>query len=144
MPAVDLTGWPIWLVAALLILNLFRDQIGSFIPVALRDHFRSRERQRTIEFEALTEQQRDEREARQRSEAEALHSLLQLNEKLVQHLMQMSNGRADSLAQSLTSVNHKLARLEDMMTFVVKDWSKLSEILDDIDQELEELKSRVK
>lgn len=144
MPDVDLTGWPVWLVAALLILNLFRDHIGAFIPQAIRDHFRSRERQRTIEFEARRERVRDEQEARQRSEAEALHSLLQLNERLIGHLIQMSNGRFDGLTQSLTQINHKLGRLEDMMTFVVKDWSKLSEILDDIDQELETLKSKLK
>lgn len=42
LEAIDLTRWPVWLVFALLVANLFKEQIGSFVPMAVRDFFRHR------------------------------------------------------------------------------------------------------
>ncbi len=42
MPSVDFSQWPMWLLAVLIVVNLFKEQIGTVIPSAVRDFFKSR------------------------------------------------------------------------------------------------------
>lgn len=44
MPQINFDAWPTWLIFILLALNLFREQISSFVPTAIRDHFSHRAR----------------------------------------------------------------------------------------------------
>lgn len=39
MPGIDATTLPIWLAVVLFLINLFREQLGAFVPQAIRDHF---------------------------------------------------------------------------------------------------------
>lgn len=68
MPLDLIKEWPIWLVAALLLVNLFKDQIGAFVPTAVREHFSSQARR-----------QADEREHAQEIEEVKLNAALQTN-----------------------------------------------------------------
>lgn len=42
MPGLDISTWPTWIIAILLVINLFKEQIAAFIPTAISDHFRFR------------------------------------------------------------------------------------------------------
>lgn len=42
LTALNITSWPIWLVAVLVIINIFKQPLIGFLPGAIREHFRWR------------------------------------------------------------------------------------------------------
>jgi type I restriction-modification system DNA methylase subunit len=117
--------------------------------------------------------QEDDREFHQQSESGAFQQVLALNEKLIDNQINLSNGRFDRLAQrtdegfkeivrtiaegdkaqaeqlgklteALNRINSLLTELKGQMGVVSRDWSRWSEIVADIDQEMNTIKELIK
>lgn len=71
--SIDMSQWPTWLLVTLLIINLFREQIGAFIPQALREHFTFRAKRKA-----------DKEEHQQQTEDTLLQSKLKAEDELLQ------------------------------------------------------------
>lgn len=125
VPSVDFSQWPVWLLAILIVVNLFKEQIGTVIPSAVRDIFKSRvdrqEHSQQIEETLLnsrlqadaTEQLR--KSWREEQFAEMLH---QKDSYLYEYLDKKVDKLADAQDRTndlLTTIHIALSKLADEM-----------------------------
>lgn len=94
------------------------------------------------------ERSADQDEHLQQSQSDSLKQVISLNEKLIENLISMSNGRFTRLNDNLVAVNERqgqlgnlLAEIKSQQQIVVIDWSRINEIVGDIDIEMHEIKS---
>lgn len=94
------------------------------------------------------ERSADQDEHLQQSQSDSLKQVISLNEKLIENLISMSNGRFTRLNDNLVAVNERqgqlgnlLAEIKSQQQIVVIDWSRIHEIVGDIDIEMHEIKS---
>lgn len=148
------------------VINLIILGIGTGIPVVynwLTDKYipsRQRERETGQAFD-------------QKTKSEAFNQVLDINKQLIEHVIGLSNGRFDNLAQrmderlagitraidesdktqatemgklteALNRVTGIMTELKGSMGVVNRDWSRWSEIVSDIDQEMNTIKELIK
>ena len=107
----------------------------SYIPARLKE----RER-RELAADAASA---DERDFLQETQGDALKTVLSVNDKLINHLLSLSNGKFDEMLRVQTTLNRRMERLEDMMRITTQDWSNIDEILSDIDVTMQNINSRL-
>lgn len=89
------------------------------------------------------ESKRDEQEHRERAQSSALEAVLGVNTKLIEHLIEQGNGRSAQMIEKLTMMANSLIRMEGMISAVNRDWSRVDEVVGDIDIGLNRLDSMV-
>lgn len=106
---------------------------------------REHERQMAeLAAKSQTEQKKDEQEHLQKSQGDALQALLGITTELIKNLIEQSNGRATRQTEALTQMSSSMIKMESIVGVTGRDWSKMNEILSDIDIELHEIKTAVK
>lgn len=97
------------------------------------------ERRRFLESASQTKEA-DQREHLQRTQSDALQQVLQLNTDMAKYLMEMSNGRMAKLVEAQGQLVGLLTKMEANTQVVTREWSRIEEVLADIDLELREIK----
>jgi len=85
----------------------------------------------------------DHREFTERTQGGALEQVLSLNEKLIDRLLIRVQDANTAQMERLDRMIGLLTRVEGAIGIMVRDWSRIDEILSDIDLELHEIKGVV-
>lgn len=84
--------------------------------------------------------QKEQQHHVQTSQSSALEAVLGVNTKLIEHLIEQGNGRSTEMVRQLTTMANTLIKMEGMISIANRDWSRIDEIVGDIDTELNSLK----
>jgi hypothetical protein len=90
------------------------------------------------------ESKKDQQDHIQKSQGDALEAVLGVNTKLIEHLIEQGNGRSTEMVRQLAIMANTLIKMEGMMQVANRDWSRIDEIVADIDTELNTLKEMVR
>lgn len=90
------------------------------------------------------ESKKDEQEHLQKSQGDALEAVLGVNTKLIEHLIEQGNGRSTEMVRQLAVMANSLVRMEGMVSTTNRDWSRIDEIVGDIDTELNVVKEGIR
>jgi hypothetical protein len=137
MPGVDFSQWPAWLLAVLIVINIFKQQLGALFPDWLR-HRLGRQADREEFQQAMHEvlvNSRLQNEAtdqlrkswREEQWAELLQQMLAwLREDLQADLKLLQSGQA-SLHETTIQVQRNTSRTNDLLTTMNMTLSLLAE-----------------
>lgn len=132
MEGIDYSRLPTWIVLILLLLNLFREQIGKFVPTAIREHFRNRaenqadqrEHAQRIEETLIDNelQQRVTEQLRETRREDTLIKLLQdkdrwLENVLATQLERLGNGQ-EKMIEELKQIRGGITRTNNILTTI--------------------------
>ena len=113
--AINLSGWPVWLLATLIVIDIFKRPLSTYLPEALRDYFRHRADQADAKLNSTLQSgvTADMREARKDNfiMGELSSSLKGIGEDMKQ--VRLNGERTNGL---LTGMNANLAKLTDLLT----------------------------
>lgn len=88
--------------------------------------------------------QKEQQHHVQTSQSSALEAVLGVNTKLIEHLIEQGNGRSTEMVRQLTTMANSLIKMEGMISIANRDWSRIDEIVGDIDTELSTLKEMIR
>jgi hypothetical protein len=124
MPGVqhfDFTAWPIWLLAILVVVNIFKEQIGSFFPAAITDFFRfraERKRDNQEHTQLLEEREQQRKSWREEQWVELiLRKDAWLQEHLEKQLAEIEKGN-NRIVDAITEVQNTTRRTNDILATI--------------------------
>ena len=124
-----LPGWALIAIALIYLL----DRLGVFAFAKERFTDASEHKQ---QFEVR------QTEHLQKSQGDALSSSLAILDRLIDNLMATNNGRLGKIEERLGSILGTMRKIEGQQTITNRDWSRIEEILADIDLVLHRLENR--
>ncbi len=127
-------GLPEWLII-LAVLVFILKQVGAlnFIYSRLVDTSEHKQQSEDRQTDHL-----------QKSQTDTLASHLSLTDRAFNHIMETSNGRMKAIEERLGQVIGILRNIEGQQTITNRDWSRMEEILADIDAAMHEIKTSVR
>lgn len=138
---VDFSQWPTWLLFVLIVINLFKQQIATFIPTTIRDIFQFRAGRQADREEFKQEMEQVQLNSRLQTEAadqlrkswreeqwaEILQQMLAwLREDLEADMKELQAGQA-KLNETTIQVQRNTARTNDLLTTMNMTLSLLAE-----------------
>lgn len=138
---VDFSRWPVWLMFVLLVANLFREQIGSFIPAAMREHFQDQAKRRSDEIEHAQEIEETLLNSKLQNEAaeslrkswreeqwlELLHQKDAWLKEVFEERLKELQASSDKTLEAVTTIGHNTKRTNDLLTTIHICLSKMAD-----------------
>lgn len=131
LSALKNLGLPEWLlIIAALVFILERVGLFKYVYSRLADTSEHKQQSEDRQTEHL-----------QKSQSDALSSSLSIANRVIDHIIETSNSRMGKIEERQGQIIGILRKVEGQQTITNRDWSKMEEILSDIDVMLHEIKT---
>ncbi len=125
MDSIDFSQWPVWVVALLLILNLFKTPLISLFPVAF-SFLTAKAKSRVLLQEMEAEAHRQDEVTEKLMLARLVQESLNLNRELTDFIKTIIVARLDIMDNQLATITERLIGISSEQTNL---WRRLEKVV---------------